>query len=366
MSLNVAIVGGGVAGCASAYYLARSGHNVTLFERDSVASHASGFALGGIIPPVRNGVVDEFERFSLHSIDLHRQLNDTINPSDETNFYRKPSMALALDEFEAQQLIAAYKSYSEHGSSDIRWLSYGEFSHIDARVSPSVIGGLYFGESYEVDPYKLTLSLWQAAEQNGATLVNREVTSINETGGKISGVSTEAGTHAADAVIAAAGPWSTQLLESVGVHVPVIPLKGQILRLQAPSPALPISLWWGENYASTKEDGLTWIGTTEEEVGFDDRTTDEARDSIIGSAVEVLPYLENADLVQQTACLRPITPDRAPIVDARVGPEGLVVSTGGGRNGILLGPAMGEAAADLVVGTEPQENIDSFSLARFS
>lgn len=366
MSLNVAIVGGGIAGCAAAYYLARDGHKVTLFERDSVASHASGFALGGIIPPVRNSVVDDFEKFSLHSIDLHRQLNDTINPSGETNFSRKPSMALALDEFEARQLIAAYKSYSEHSSSDIRWLSHGEFSHIDARVSPSVVGGLYFGEAYEVDPYKLTLSLWQAAENSGAELVNREVVSIDETGGKVTGVSTDAGSHPADAVIAAAGPWSSQLLEPLGVSVPVTPLKGQILRLQAPAPVLPISLWWGENYASTKEDGLTWIGTTEEEVGFDDRTTDEARDSIIGSAVEVLPYLENADLVQQTACLRPITPDRAPIVDSSAGPEGLVISTGGGRNGILLGPAMGEAASDLVVGTAPTVNIDSFSLSRFS
>ena len=50
--MKISIIGGGIAGCASAYYLTRAGHDVTLYERDSLASHASGFALGGLIPAV--------------------------------------------------------------------------------------------------------------------------------------------------------------------------------------------------------------------------------------------------------------------------------------------------------------------------
>ncbi len=111
---------------------------------------------------------------------------------------------------------------------------------------------------------------------------------------------------------------------------------------------------------------MTWIGTTEEEVGFDDQTTEEARDEIIGAAVRVLPYLEDAELVQQTACLRPMTPDWMPIIDAEPGPEGLVISTGGGRQGIALGPAFGIATAALVTGAEPPVDISGFSLSRFS
>ena len=234
------------------------------------------------------------------------------------------------------------------------------------RISEDVLGGLYVGEAYELDPYKLTLSLWQAAEQQGAQLVNRSVTEISVDGDQVSGVVADGQVFEADAVVAAAGPWSSQMLDGVGVNVPVTPLKGQIIRLDAPGPPIKMSLWWGENYVTTKPDGLLWAGTTEEETGFDDSTTTEARDSIIGSVVEILPYLEDAELVQQTACLRPMTPDRAPIIDAEPGPDGLVTVTGAGRNGIMLGPAMGQAAAALATGSQSPVDVSAFSLARFS
>jgi glycine/D-amino acid oxidase-like deaminating enzyme len=127
-----------------------------------------------------------------------------------------------------------------------------------------------------------------------------------------------------------------------------------------------VSLWWDTDYATTKEDGLLWVGTTEEEVGFDDHTTEAARDRIVGSAVGMLPYLEDAELVQQTACLRPMTPDKMPVIDGEAGPEGLVITTGGGRQGIALGPVMGIATAALAVGAESPVDISGFSLARFS
>jgi glycine/D-amino acid oxidase-like deaminating enzyme len=101
-------------------------------------------------------------------------------------------------------------------------------------------------------------------------------------------------------------------------------------------------------------------------MGYDDRATDSARDVIISSAIELLPYLEEAELVQQTACLRPMTPDRAPIIDAVSGPKGLVIATGGGRNGILLGPAMGLAASALAAGSDSPVDVSAFSLGRFS
>jgi glycine/D-amino acid oxidase-like deaminating enzyme len=259
-----------------------------------------------------------------------------------------------------------YEAHATDFDYDMRWLGLGELSHIDARISNDVIGGLYIGEAFELDPYKLTLSLWQAAESRGAQMVNREVSEISVAGNRVTGVVTEGGVFEADVVLAAAGPWSGGLLGALGVEVPVSPLRGQIIRLHAPSPPIKLSLWWDHDYATTKSDGLTWIGTTEEEVGFDDRTTDDARDRIIASAVSMLPYLEDAELVQQTACLRPVTPDKMPIIDGSVGIEGLVVSTGGGRQGIALGPAMGIAIAALATGGNSPVDVSAFSLGRFA
>jgi glycine/D-amino acid oxidase-like deaminating enzyme len=367
--MKISIIGGGIAGCSTAYYLSQDGHDVTLFERDSLASHASGFALGGIIPVIGGSRQDAYEVLSNYSIGLHRDLSVELANgvgNGTMNFERKASVMLVRDGAQADAMRRVYESYADDFSFDVRWLGLGELSHIDARISGDVLGGLYFGEAYEVDPYKLTLSLWQAAEQRGAQMVNREITEIAVSGGRVTGVVAGDQTFEADAIVAAAGPWSSQLLAGVGVDVPVSPLKGQILRLDAPGPPMKISLWWDTDYATSKDDGLLWVGTTEEEVGFDDRTTNAARDRIIGSAVEMLPYLEDAELVQQTACLRPMTTDKMPIIDGDAGPEGLVITTGGGRQGIALGPAMGIAAAALAVGAESPVDIRGFSLARFS
>jgi glycine oxidase len=365
--MKIAIVGGGIAGCATAYYLTRDGHDVTLFERDSLASHASGFALGELIPAIGSASDDPYEVLSRASIALHLELTGLLADGGgrSPDFLRKPSLTLVSDPVEAESMRRVYARTASDYSLDIRWLNHGELSHIDARVSPIMLGALYVSEVYELDPYQLTLALWQAAEQQGAQLMNREVTAIAVSGDRVSGVVTSDGATDADAVVVAAGPWSSTMLADLGVIAPVTPLKGQIIRLDAPGPPLKIHLSWGSNYATTKSDGLVWIGTTQEEVGFDAGTTDVARDQIISSAVEMLPYLEDAELVRQTACLRPMTPDRQPIIDAEPGPDGLVILTGGGRKGIMLGPVMGVAGAALATGAEPPVDISAFSLARF-
>ena len=374
--MRISIVGGGIAGCSTAYYLTQAGHDVTLFERDSLASHASGFALGGLIPSIGGPPDDPYGVLSRYSIELHRELAEQLTGhaggrlgdggGGNLDFLRKPSLMLVKDRAEEESMRRVYGQYAEDHTLDIRWLNFGEFSHIEARISSTVLGALYVSEAYEVDPYKLTLALWQAAEQQGARLVNRVVTAIAVSRDRVSGVVTKDGTTDADAVVVAAGPWSSEMLAGLGVSAPVTPLKGQIIRLDAPGPPPKVSLWWDHDYATAKADGLLWVGTTEEEVGFDDSTTDAARDRIISSAVEMLPYLEDAELVQQTACLRPVTPDGAPIIDAEAGPDGLVVVTGAGRQGIMLGPSMGIAAAALATGAEPPIDVSAFSLARFS
>ena len=141
------------------------------------------------------------------------------------------------------------------------------------------------------------------------------------------------------------GPGRAVIQAARLTSLPIAPLKGQIIRLRAPGPPILVSLSWGADYATTKQDGLVWTGSTEERVGFDDRPTPEGRDTVLESVLQVLPYLEDAELVQQTACLRPIAPDGLPILGALPGAEGAVVATGAGRNGIQLGPAMGRSAA---------------------
>ena len=145
------------------------------------------------------------------------------------------------------------------------------------------------------------------------------------------------------------------------------PLKGQILRLRAPEAEKPFecSVGWAGNYATTKGDGLLWAGTTEEEVGFDESPTTQARDKITASLLRMVPSLAEAQLEQHTACLRPITPDGLLSLGPVPGWEGVYLATGAGRKGILLGTAMGRIAAGLVTPGTSDIPIDAFDPARF-
>lgn len=372
---TVAVIGGGITGCAAAYYLSREGASVTLFEKDSVAGHASGFAFGGILPRWGAGPGHPLHGLGMAAERLHAGLAVSLASESgvDSEYKRKAAVFLALNDAEAEgyrQTCRAMATSASAGprqgqSADVRWLGRGELSHIEARIGPRVQGGLYAGDSLEVEPYKLTLGLWQAAERRGARLVNRAVTGITRAGGRVTGVEAGGERHPAGTVVIASGPWASDAGQWLGVTVPVAPLKGQVLRLEAPEPPIAVSLWWGGDYAASKPDGLVWVGTTEEHAGFDENPTAAARERMTASAVAVLPYLQEAKLVRQTACLRPLSADRLPIVGVVPGVEGAVVATGAGRNGIELGPALGKAAADFALGRAPDFDVSALSLARF-
>ena len=248
----------------------------------------------------------------------------------------------------------------------VRWMDGDEVRRVEPRVAQCVAGGLWIDGHHEVEPYKLTLALWQASERRGAKLRYATVTGLLRRGGRVTGVVVGDEPLEADAVVIATGPWARDASGWLGIDLPVSPLKGQILRLRAPGPRLAASLWWGSDYADSKSDGLVWAGTTEERVGFDENPTPEARDQIAWSLLGALPFMADAELVKQTACLRPVVPDGMPVIGAVPGVDGAVVATAAGRNGIMVGPAMGRVAADLAMGRQPTIDIAAFSPARFA
>ena len=164
----------------------------------------------------------------------------------------------------------------------------------------------------------------------------------------------------------AAGPWSGAVSDWIGSPIDILPLKGQILRLRAPGRPFECSLGWEGHYATTKPDGLLWTGTTEEEVGFDENPTPEARDAIMSTLLKMAPSLTEARLVQQTACLRPVASDGELIMGQAPGLRGAYLATGTGRKGILLSPAVGRITADLITTGDAGMDIDAFSPARFA
>ncbi len=365
---EVVIVGGGIAGISTAYYLAKAGVASTVIEKNAIGSHASGFAYGGLGALGGPGIPGPAYQLAAEGMRLHRELAADLAKSTDINieFREWPTLSLEFSQEDAETAKDAVAWQQEQPGYSARWMDPQDVRSVDDRISDAVLGGVYVDGTLDVDPYRLMLALTQSAEAAGVTVRHGTVTGLKSRGGKVKGVVLEYEEVPAENVVLAMGPWGAEASSWIGQVTPVTPLKGQILRMRVPGPPVQVSIGWEGNYATTKPDGLLWAGTTEEEAGFDETLTTGARDSIMAKLLKMLPSLGDAQLVRQTACLRPLSADRLPILGRVPNIEGVYVATGGGRKGIVFGPAMGRTIADLITHGTSVLPIEAFSLGRFA
>ena len=246
-----------------------------------------------------------------------------------------------------------------------QWLEGKDVRALDGRIADEVVGGVLLERLGMVDSQRLTRALMDAGCQWGASIVDDHVAGIVWSGDRALGVRTTGSEIACHSVVVATGPWSGQVGEWTGLDIPVTPLKGQIVRLEGLSPPLEYHVA-GPGAVVQKADGKLWAAATEEEAGFDLSTTSQAREDLLDRAAQVLPAVKQSGILEQTACLRPRTPDGLPILGKVPERDNLYLATGGGKKGVLLAPAMGRVLADLIVRGETQLPIDDFSPGRFA
>ena len=165
-------------------------------------------------------------------------------------------------------------------------------------------------------------------------------------------------------VVVAAGPWSAALLEGVGVTVATPPIKGEIVLLRGDRRLLTRIVEHGKNYLVPRDDGRILVGATEEEAGFDTRSTPAGVRALLGEALELCPILAEAEVERSWAGLRPGSIDTRPYLGIAPGYDNLIVATGHKRAGLQLAPATAEVIADLVLGRPPRIDLSSFRIDR--
>ena len=366
---DVVVVGGGIVGCATAYFLASMGVKTTLIEKDALGSGASGFAAGLLNPLHGLGIPGPLEGLARESFRIYLQLAEEVAAESgiDPQLRSSPCIYLAFNESERKEGLEHLHLAERAEGFSARWLGFEELKSLEPKVSPQVIGGVCVEGTRQIDAYQYTQALAKAATAQGATISLATVRRLSRDNGRVSGVVLSDGEINCDKVVLAMGPWTGEVEAWLGVPVPIGPLKGQILRLELTGPPLKHSLYRsGGGYVTSKSDRLIWVGTTEERVGFDNEPTQEARDSIMKEALEIMPALSDSRLVLQTACLRPVSEDGLPIIDHVPGWDSVYLATGAGRKGILLGPGMARATADMVTSGHTNLPVEPFSLGRFA
>ena len=373
---DVVIVGGGLVGAATAYFLAGEGVDCVVVERDGIASHASGFSYAALGTFDEAGMTDSahLDVASL-GMRLHRELAESLLDETGVNveFRERPSLSLAFDEDEVVSAQSPEGWERDRRSWEVdtqgytvEWLTTEEALQAEPRINPAALGAVYMEGTCDVNAQRLTLALAMGAEQKGARFVRANVTGLSRQGGRVRGVTMADGEIECGRVVVATGPWSEAASDWLGVPIRMQPWKGQILRLRLPGPPIRASVGGGDHFASTKPDGLTWVGPTFEDAGIDETTADWARDEIMAGVTKNVPSLAEGEVVMHTACVRPLSADRKLVLGRVPGLEGAYTATGGGRLGLMLGPAMARLTADLVAKETTTIPLDEFDPGRFA
>jgi sarcosine oxidase subunit beta len=355
---DVVVVGGGVIGCATAYYLSKAGARVTVVERNGVGSGASAVNPGSIaMATKKGGLVLDLARASQR---LHAGLAAELGA--ETEYGVEGNLIVSETETEAaylEELAAGQRA----AGVPVELVSAERCRALNPLIEGRVLSGLYCATDAHANPFKVTQAFAAAAQQRGAEILcGTAVTSIDTKEGRISRVVTSRGAIDTPWVVNAAGAHASELGRMVGATHDVIPRRGQILVLEAtdglpgvrvsgasqllakhampPSGATaqraPVSL----SYTRKPRSGTVLLGSTNEFVGYDTRTTREVIAGICACTARFMPRLGELNVLRSWAGLRPYSA-KGPLLGAGGGPAGYAVATGHGGDGMALSPVSG-------------------------
>jgi glycine oxidase len=366
MRHDVVVIGAGVQGCAVALRLAQAGKDVLLLERSVPGAEASSAAGGILSPGVEAVEPGPFYELCRASLALYPALVRELEAATglPLGYRALGTLEVALDDDHAQVLAARAERLLRRGMP-VDVLDEAEARRLEPALSPRARGALFFGDEASIDPRLLARALYLAARAAGARFQTGQVLRIVADGGRAVAVDHDAGRIDAEAVVLAAGAWSALVPGGALPRGAVRPVRGQIALLDTRQRLVSRVVFSDKGYLVPRADGRLLCGSTMEEVGFEKAVTAGGLHAVLGMALEVVPALASAPLLETWSNFRPASPDGWPVL-GRSPVAGLFYATGHTRNGILLTPVSADAVAAEVLGRPPPVDLSPFRAGRLA
>ncbi|WP_372002512.1 D-amino acid dehydrogenase [Tistrella mobilis] len=412
--MKIIILGSGVLGVASAYYLARKGHEVTVVDRQPAAAMETSFGNAGEVSPgysapwagpgvplkaikwltMEHGPLKIRPKLSMHQWSwLAQMLANCTSERYAVNKARmvriaeysrdclkelRAEIGISYDERTMGTLQLFRKQEQLDGiDGDVKVLkdSGVAFEVLDrdgciraepglARVRDKFVGGLRLPGDETGDCHIFTQNLAAEAERLGVTfLYDTSIQALAAEGDRITGVSTSRGVLTADRYVVALGSYSPLLLKQIGIKAPIYPVKGYSITVPITNSQLaPVSTVMDETYkiAITRLGDRIRVGGTAELAGFDLALRDGRRKALEHSVSDLFPEGGDVAAASFWCGLRPMTPDGTPIIGGTKY-RNLWLNTGHGTLGWTMSCGSGRVLADLISGDRP--DIDTHDLA---
>ena len=412
---EVLVIGSGVVGISSAYWLTERGQKVTVVDKGEVCS-GSSYGNGGLVVPshsvplaapgvLSKGIKWMFDPESPFFIKLcfDRDLLAWLwkfYRACKQRYVRKAMPVLAqfhlaslrlfeelasLDDlsfgFKKQGVLSVFKS--EKGLKEAREESYRmddigieskvldpiEIQALETNIQPNVIGGLFYPQDAHLIPAKFVQGLARHIEKKGVKiLTNTEVIGFETSGSRVTTVKTTRGDFTADEIVLAGGSWSPGIAGDLHFKLPIQPAKGYSISFKRPekSPLIPFMLEEAKVVVTPMGDTLRFAGTLEL-TGLDLSINKRRVDAILRSVPKYLPDLlpDRLELIEIWRGLRPCTPDGLPFLVRVNMYDNLTIAAGYAMIGLSLGPITGKLVSQLVSHEEPSIDLTLCKVERF-
>jgi glycine/D-amino acid oxidase-like deaminating enzyme len=414
-SADVVIIGGGIVGVSTAWFLTRQGVSVVLCEKGHIAGEQSGRNWGW----VRQQGRDAREMpMMVESLKIWRTLADEIG--EDVGFKQTGCVYAARDDDQLER-YAAWLPVAEEYGLDTRMISGDELTQYARGAAVTWKGGIYTASDGCAEPHKATPAIARAAARNGATILTScAVRGLETEAGRVSAVVTEHGSIKAPVVLCAAGTWSTIFCRSLGISLPQINVRGTVVRTVPGENVLKGSLWEDTTGIRRRQDGGYTVAnsafldhsitpttfrhgfkflpafmqeftslnlsigrdfinewTTPKRWRLDAESPFErmrvlnpdpnprAITGIRKSLQTAFPPLAEIEFVESWAGIVESTPDVVPVIDESEAIPGFYIATGLSGHGFGIGPGAGKATAGLLTGTDTGIDLYELRLSRF-
>ncbi len=335
MIAEILIIGGGITGTSTAYYLAQSGHEVILLERNEIASEASGLNAGTLWQTGWGTFPDLSSTLSMGSLEILKTLQ--FDHGYDIEFRQSGALKAIQTEEQLDFLQKEVKDLNSRGYT-FTIITTQDARSIEPELGSELLGCLYYPLGGQANPVKTTHAFASEAQQNGARILTRhEVTSIEYLKNASYKVVTSRGIFQTQKLVLAAGPWSRTIGFMLGLNIPVFPVRGQMwstgpvpARLFHALGAVESTLYWHNNPYSNKD-----ISNS--------KTPDEAGIALNRNhVIEIFPFLRKFPIKRTWAGLMPFTSNLEPIIGKIPQHENLYIITGLSSSGFEQGPMSGK------------------------
>jgi len=344
---RVAIIGGGVVGCATAYLAARAGFQVTLLERDEIAFHASGRNPGNLNPFI--GTQQVLVPRALDAFHLHARIRGELAELGcvLTGAAPMTRLLLGFTDSECASLDDTARPFAAHeGFSAIR-LERAELRRIDSRIASDVKSGVLVQGNWSIDGREFSRALADGAMRLGGHVVREAAVGVTTHAGRVTAVCLHHGGVECDELVLATGPWIDETKAWLGIDVPIKPLKGEMLRLRMMEPPAH-DLTWGATSIYRRGAGEVCVGTTMKDCGLDATPTAEAKSELLALAARIMPDIQACEVVEHLAAVRPMS-EGMPIAERAHNWQNVLVANGGGPKGLLWSVTIGSTITHLLI-----------------